>query len=184
MTDQAPRGPRLTDLQLVLLSAAAARSDLMLLPPPDGVRARGKILERSLAKLLERDLVEEVPARQDAETWRETPEGDRIGLRLSEAGRAALGLDADAAPAASPAPGGALSPPRPGTKQACLAEMLATPGGATLGALADALGWQPHTTRAAITGLRKRGFEITVANEGDVSRVYRIVAEAERADAA
>lgn len=184
MTDQALRRPRLTDLQLVLLSAAAARSDLMLLPPPDSVRAKGKTLDRSLARLLDRALVEEVTARHETETWRETPDGGRIGLRLSAAGRAALGFDADAAPAASPAPGGALSPPRPGTKQARLAEMLAAPGGETLGALADALGWQPHTTRAAITGLRKRGFEIAVANQGDGLRVYRIVADAEPADAA
>ncbi|MEO1688443.1 MAG: DUF3489 domain-containing protein, partial [Pseudomonadota bacterium] len=65
-----------------------------------------------------------------------------------------------------------------------LAERLAAPGGATLRALADALGWQPHTTRAAITGLRKRGFEIIVADGGDGSRVYRILADGERADAA
>ena len=32
--------------------------------------------------------------------------------------------------------------------------------GATLDALVNATGWLPHTTRAVLTGLRKRGFEI------------------------
>ena len=38
--------------------------------------------------------------------------------------------------------------------------MLAKDKGATLDALIEATGWLPHTTRAAITGLRKRGFAI------------------------
>ena len=65
---------KLTDLQLVLLSAAAARPDFMLLPPPESVRAKGKTLERALARMLDAGLVEEVTARHDAEAWRETYE--------------------------------------------------------------------------------------------------------------
>lgn len=49
-------------------------------------------------------------------------------------------------------------PPRPGSKQALVIGMLSAKSGATLGALVDATGWLPHTTRAALTGLRKRGF--------------------------
>jgi hypothetical protein len=33
--------------------------------------------------------------------------------------------------------------------------MLSSHGGATLNALVKATGWLPHTTRAALTGLRK-----------------------------
>jgi hypothetical protein len=32
--------------------------------------------------------------------------------------------------------------------------------GASLEVLTSATGWQPHTVRAALTGLRKRGFEV------------------------
>ena len=53
--------PRLTDLQLVLLSAAAARPDGMVLPPPESVRARGAALKRSLAPLLDLGLIREGP---------------------------------------------------------------------------------------------------------------------------
>jgi len=37
-------------------------------------------------------------------------------------------------------------------------EMLSRSGGASLADLIAATGWLPHTTRAALTGLRKRGF--------------------------
>ena len=39
-------------------------------------------------------------------------------------------------------------------------DLLRREGGATVEELADAMGWLPHTTRAALTGLRKRGFGI------------------------
>jgi hypothetical protein len=34
--------------------------------------------------------------------------------------------------------------------------------GATLAELVAATGWLPHTTRAALTGLRKRGYAVTI----------------------
>jgi len=34
--------------------------------------------------------------------------------------------------------------------------------GATLDELVASTGWLPHTTRAALTGLRKRGFTIAI----------------------
>jgi hypothetical protein len=47
--------------------------------------------------------------------------------------------------------------PRPGSKQGQVIQMLSGPVGASLTALNEATGWLPHTTRAAWTGLRKRG---------------------------
>ena len=52
--------------------------------------------------------------------------------------------------------------PRPNSKIAAVIGMLSRPGGATLGDLIAATGWLPHTTRAALTGLRKRGFGVTL----------------------
>ena len=45
--------------------------------------------------------------------------------------------------------------------------------GATLDEMTGATGWQKHTTRAAMTGLRKKGHEITRDKRGDVT-CYRI----------
>jgi hypothetical protein len=45
----------------------------------------------------------------------------------------------------------------PGSKLATLLALLELPEGATLARLVEATGWLPHSTRAALTGLRKRG---------------------------
>ena len=53
--------------------------------------------------------------------------------------------------------------------------MLAADKGATLEELIAATGWLPHTTRAALTGLRKRGFDVLLSR-GDGASVYRATA--------
>ncbi len=206
------RKPRLTDLQLVLLSSATQRPDGMLLPPPESIRARGKTLERSLTKMLGLDLIEECPARTADHAWREDDDGRPIALRISAAGRDALGLDDDpadvedtaspecvpskdtvvpAASADSPKSKDAVeagpatqAPPvapgvKPGTKQARLVDQLSAPAGASIADLGQLLGWQLHTVRAALTGLRKKGYVITSAKDATGTAVYRIAPAAE-----
>ena len=71
----------------------------------------------------------------------------------------------------SPSP----EPPRPGSKQALLVGMLSAEQGATIEALIAATGWLPHTTRAVLTGLRKRGYAIELSRADDRGpSVYRI----------
>ena len=55
--------------------------------------------------------------------------------------------------------------------------MLTNDKGATLAALAEATGWLPHTTRAAMTGLRKRGFAIERTRHEKRGSLYRIVGD-------
>ncbi len=45
--------------------------------------------------------------------------------------------------------------------------------GATLAEMVAATGWQPHTTRAALTGLRKKGHALVKDKRDDVT-CYRI----------
>jgi hypothetical protein len=40
--------------------------------------------------------------------------------------------------------------------------------------LVKATGWLPHTTRAALTGLRRRGFELAKNKNAGGQTVYRI----------
>jgi threonine dehydrogenase-like Zn-dependent dehydrogenase len=68
--------------------------------------------------------------------------------------------------------------PRDGSKQALVISMLSAKAGTTIDALIDATGWLPHTTRAALTGLRKRGFSIERLREDGGASVYRIVRSA------
>ena len=64
------------------------------------------------------------------------------------------------------------------TKKAQLIRMLQGKTGSDIAAISKRLGWQTHTTRAALTGLRKAGFEIaaTKSADGKLTR-YRITAE-------
>jgi Protein of unknown function (DUF3489) len=64
--------------------------------------------------------------------------------------------------------------PREGSKLANVISLLDRPDGASLDELIHATTWLPHTTRAALTGLRKRGLNILRRREDGMTR-YRIV---------
>jgi DNA-binding IclR family transcriptional regulator len=53
------------------------------------------------------------------------------------------------------------------TKISTVIEMLKQSGGATLDEIVKATGWQPHSARAALTGLRKKGHTIEKSKRGD-----------------
>jgi hypothetical protein len=56
------------------------------------------------------------------------------------------------------------SQPKPiGGKLGVIAKAIGTPKGATLEQLEKKTGWQPHTVRAALSRLRKRGMAIVSA---------------------
>lgn len=79
---------------------------------------------------------------------------------------------------ASPMPESAPSPaPTPGTKTAAVIALLERGGGATLAELIAATSWLAHTTRAALTGLRKKGHAIERTKCGEET-CYHIVAGA------
>ncbi|MEL7202847.1 MAG: DUF3489 domain-containing protein [Pseudomonadota bacterium] len=62
------------------------------------------------------------------------------------------------------------------TKGDQLVRILKAKAGADVVALGDKLGWQPHTTRAAISRLRKAGHEINVTKpNGRGVSTYRII---------
>ena len=66
---------------------------------------------------------------------------------------------------------------RPSTKKDQLIAILSTKSGTDVASISAALGWQPHTTRAALTMLRKAGYTIEAAKPaGGGAGLYRIVA--------
>lgn len=68
--------------------------------------------------------------------------------------------------------------PKPGSKLGIVLALLETPQGASLARLVEETGWLPHTTRAALTGLRKRGFAVvSEKTEGGGASVYRVRSE-------
>jgi len=62
------------------------------------------------------------------------------------------------------------------TKKDQLIKLLSARASADIASLSDKLGWQQHTARAAMSGLRKAGYEIAVekAAAGGLSK-YRIL---------
>ncbi len=58
-------------------------------------------------------------------------------------------------------------------KSQLIIRLLQRTGGATLDEIIAATGWLPHTTRAALTGLKKKGFQVT-SEKTDGVRRYRI----------
>lgn len=70
----------------------------------------------------------------------------------------------------------------PKSKKDRLVELLRAKGGASVKQLSEALGWQPHTVRAALTGLRKANIAVEKmpARDGELSH-YRISTKRGRA---
>jgi len=68
----------------------------------------------------------------------------------------------------------ATSGPPASTKRAKLIGMLERSEGASVAEIGQRLGWLPHTVRAAITGLRKAGREVTRSKDADDRSVYRL----------
>lgn len=72
--------------------------------------------------------------------------------------------------ASEPAP----SPAKPASKAGMVLGLLQRAEGATIAQLTEVTGWLPHTTRAALTGLKKKGHTVTSTKVKGEERVYRV----------
>lgn len=157
---------KLTDMQLVLLTTAAGRPDGSLLPPADNPGARADRIRRSVEALVDKALAAEMTVTDKDRSWRED-QGQLFGVAITDAGRSAIGIEPqpEILPppvAEQPSTSDKISPaaPRPETKLAAVLALLQRDEGATLPELIGVTSWLPHTTRAALTGLRKKGYLI------------------------
>ena len=66
---------------------------------------------------------------------------------------------------------------KPASKASLVVELLQRQEGVTITQLTEATGWLPHTARAALTGLRKKGHTVTNTKAAGEDRVYRVVAD-------
>jgi hypothetical protein len=190
-----PLPAKLTVAQRIVLSSAADRSDGAA-TLPDGTS--GKAAEKLAAALIEKGLFREVRAKADLPVWRRSEEGRGYSLIITKLGRGAAESDAgdrqnDAEGAfaeSTPSPTVSVLPsetaasqpdrtaPRPGSKIAEVIVLLERKEGVGIQELMTLTGWLAHTTRAALTGLRKRGFGIERERSEHGGSVYRIVTPA------
>jgi hypothetical protein len=193
---------KFNDTHLLLLSAASQRNDHCLVLPTGPARhahrAVTKLLEAGLVKEIRAKGGAPIWRRDDES-------GQTYALKLTAAGVQAIAIDetgpsqgdaerrsgnrtasVDREPEPSSDPAAAIerpnscggsipTSPRGGTKIAHVVELLQHGRGSPLAELVAVTGWLPHTTRAALTGLRKRGYvvEIDRSDKGRGS-VYRI----------
>jgi predicted transcriptional regulator len=111
--------------------------------------------------------------------------GKRRGLIITEAGRTLVQAETGSEGGSQPPAPSVAAPPenvsaddgfsavRCGTKLALVIEMLSRKNGVTIAELMAATGWLPHTTRATLSGLRKKGHSIVTDKTDDVTR-YRM----------
>jgi len=186
-------------MQLAILSAASQRGDRCLIAPST---LKGGAAQKVAAKLLTAGLVREMKAKAGMEVWRRDDEtGQAYSLKLTDAGLKAIAVDecssqsmpstgvpntndgaseattaANVTAAQSPTTTRAGTALRRGTKIARVVELLQRDQGANLDELIVATGWLPHTARAALTGLRHRGYDVRLERgETGSASVYRAV---------
>jgi len=182
---------KLTDTQIAQLSAGAQRDDRCLVPPQN---LRSGAAQKVAAKLIDACFVKEIRAKPEVPAWRQDERaGQYYALKLTAAGLRAIagdnrsGSDHGSVAAANSEVTQQItaevpttdavrsSAPRAGTKLARVLELLQRDCGATLEELIEATDWLPHTKRAALTGLRKRGCSITIArSDKERGSTYRV----------
>ena len=171
--------PKLSDLQSLLLYHASRQPGGSLHPLPDTIKD-GRRTTRRIAALVRGGLIEEREAEQREDICRTDGELT-FGLYLTASGAAAVGVELDtmeSRPArAHPAAEAITTSDRGTSKIANVLKLLCRDDGASIADMIEATGWLPHTTRAALTGLRKKGHQIEKMRSDDVTR-YRIMAAA------
>lgn len=190
-----------SDTQLVILSAACARDNRMVLPLPKSLK--GGAAAKVITALITRGLVTEIEANvlRGDPVWRADGDGRKLTLAATAAADAVLdGGTAEAAPPApqradsarkaktaatprSAIPKATKAPAAPatgkarlGTKQAQLIAMLRRARGASIAEIAEALDWQHHTVRGALAGALKKKLGLAIVSEPHEARgrIYRI----------
>ena len=164
---------KLNDTQLILLSTASQRQGGSFYPLPSTLADAGDRAGKAIAALFKCGFAEEREVSESASVAR--TDGDvRYGMFITEGGSAAL-ENGDTADAGTPAAVGA--PAHRPNKTAAIVGLLQRADGASVSELIAATGWLPHTTRAALTGLRKKGHVIERSKRNDET-CYRIAAAA------
>lgn len=187
---------KLSDKQLIILSAASRHAD-QLVAPADLKNASARA---AAIQLLKTKLLEESPSTDNKVTWRRGTDNQPLALRITSLGRKAI--QDERRPATVPSkvtPQKQAMPrkvkaktsgtvrkkaavkkpparkPREGSMRENVLGLLRRREGATLDALVKATGWQRHSVRGFLAGIVRRQLKLALVSEQiDGARTYRI----------
>ncbi|MEA1940621.1 MAG: DUF3489 domain-containing protein [Pseudomonadota bacterium] len=150
--------PQLTKTHIAILEALSQADGPVHAAALGALPVKGKAREKQIAHLAEQGLLV----------------SGKDGIDLTDIGRAALAPPEALSPTPADPSQSAAKKPR---KKDQLIALLQAEAGATVPDIATALGWQPHTTRAALTGLKKAGHTIDKLPplQGSRSSRYKLV---------
>jgi Protein of unknown function (DUF3489) len=187
--------PKLTDTQLVILSAAAKRDDGLILPLPKKLKLEPDTATGIFKDLIKKKLVAEQPTTGARAGRRDSEDHQPMMLVITKTGLRAIGAEPTdekgaEAGAAKKRPRGrrektpntSSSKPRPGqpaqkgaaslsagarpdTKLAKVIGLLRRSKGASIQEMMTVTGWQAHSVRGVISGALKKKLGLAVFNE-------------------
>ena len=170
---------QLSDRQVTVLAHAAQRDDGVVILPET---LRGAAAVKVVQALLDRRLVQEIRAKKGTPAWRRGENRSGYALKITHAGRQAIGLDhgggddSDLRQSDADASSTVPKPVRAGSKKAMILALLGRSEGASIEELMEATGWLTHTTRAELTRLRQRGYAVERFPQAGNTTTYRITA--------
>lgn len=175
---------KLTDSQLILLSRAAQHAEGVV---EDAGSMNAGAASKVARALIRRKLMREIRAKPGRPIWRRDDNDRTWSLVITKVGRTVIGVDEEPQQSGEQAVSTEVAEPhstthcvrtsqlRAGSKLAMIVDLMRTVDGASISSLMEATGWLPHSTRAALTGLRKRGLTIEKTQCQGEPTIYRVL---------
>jgi hypothetical protein len=186
---------KLSDKQLIILSAASRHAHQLVLPTD----LKDAPAKAAATQLLKNKLLEEIPTTDAKVIWRQGKDNQRLAMRITNLGLKTIQIEKKPVTAPSKVAPPSAAPrkikektaktalkkaavskttarkPREGSMRENVLGLLRRREGATLDALVKATGWQRHSVRGFLAGVVRGQLKLALVSEQiEGARTYRI----------